>query len=357
MRHQTTNNSLLRPPPTSQMRTRASSSQSTHLLHGHSSSPQSFSSPPPSQTALDTLHHILQLKRQISRSSSSTGPPAVSPSPSCRKLYPASKEPQPNSSPSKKRPAESYADVVAAALNESARLSQERSGRASASSTSLRAYKKRRLLGDGTNLAPRNELRRRERVRDSLSPTGHSSPPIAPPILDTNSHHPSAEPPRLVEPSEPVAGASSLLNTKRLPSEEKDEMESAGLRYLARYCRTFDTDRRALREAYAPDATFSCPSRNLRAKGRDAILDALTTLGHDFLCSKRKAKYEVSFLPGIGTLLAGAQDEEAGYSMNFVLQPGDHEDREPELEHDTEQWPLVAIMHQIAFREGSLEGS
>lgn len=393
MHHQTTSNSLLHPPPTSQMRTRASSSQSTRLLHGHSSSPQSFSSPPPSQTALNTLHHILQLKRQISRSSSSTGPPALSPSPSCRKLYPASKEPQPNSSPSKKRPAESYADVVAAALNESARMSQERSGRASASSTPLRVYKKRRLLGDGTNLVPRNEPRRRERVRDSLSPTGHSSPPIAvlshdtgsppgsplteltpsvsgdeldlsyppspkPPILDTNSHHPSAEaltdsePPRPVEPSEPVAGASSLLNIKRLPSEEKDEMESAGLRYLARYCRTFDTDRRALREAYAPDATFSCPSRNLRAKGRDGILDALTTLGHDFLCSERKAKYEVSFLPGIGTLLAGAQDEEAGYSMNFVLQPGDHEDREPELEQDTEQWPLVAIMHQIAFREG-----
>ncbi|KAH9000158.1 hypothetical protein EDB92DRAFT_1829661 [Lactarius akahatsu] len=356
MRHQTTNNSLSHPPPMSQMRTRASNSQSTRLLHGHSSSPQSFFSPPPSQTAWDTLHHILQLKRQISRSSSSTGPPAVSPSPSCRKLYLASKEPQPNSSPSKKRPAESYADVVAAALNESARLSQERSGRAaSTSSTPLRVYEKRQLLRDGTNLTPRNGPGRRERVRDSLSSAGHSSPPI----LDTNSHHPSAEalmdsePPRPVEPSEPVAGASSPLNIKRLPSGEKDEMESAGFRYLARYCRTFDTDRRALREAYAPDATFSCPSRNLRAKGGDGILDALTTLGHDFLCSERKAKYEVSFLPGIGTLLAVAQDEGAGYSMNFVLQPGDHEDREPELEHDTEQWPLVAIMHQIAFREGS----
>ncbi|KAH9066532.1 hypothetical protein EDB87DRAFT_1586637 [Lactarius vividus] len=391
MRHQTTNNTLLHPtPPMSQMRTRASSSQSTRLLHGHSSSPQSFSSPPPSQTALDTLHHILQLKRQISRSSSSTGPPAVSPSPSCpsRKLYPASKEPQ-SSSPSKKRHAESSADAVAAALNESARLSQGGTGRASASSTPLRVYKKRRLLEDGQNLAPRSEPGRRERVRDSLSPAGHSSPPIAalghdtgsppgsplteltpslngdeldlsyppspkPPILGTNSDHPSAPPLteslRPVEPSEPVAGA-SLLNLKRLPSEEKDALESAGLQYLTRYYRTFDTDRRALGEAYAPDATFSCPSRSLCAKGRDGILDALTMLGHGFLCSESKLKYEVSFIPGIGTLLAGAQDEEVGYSMNFVLQPRDHEDREPE--RDTEQWPLVAIMHQVVFREGS----
>ncbi|KAI9440406.1 hypothetical protein H4582DRAFT_1459071 [Lactarius indigo] len=382
MRHQTTNDVLLRPtPPSSQ---RASSSQSTRLLHGHSSSPQPFSSPPPSQHALNTLHHILQLKRQISRTSSSTGPPAVSPSPSCplRKLYPTlSKEPQPNSL-SNKRPTESSADVVAAALNESARLSQGGLGRASASSTPLRVYKKRRLLGDGQNLSSHNEPRRRERVRDSLSPAGPSSPPIAalghdigsllggplpeltpsvsgdeldlsyppspkPPILDTNSPHPSAsasaplptEPLRPVEPSEPVAGASSLLNFERLPSEEK---ESAGLQYVARYCRTLDTDRRALGEAYAPDATFSCPERSLRAQGRDGILDALTTLGDGFFCSVSKLKYEVSFVSGVGTLLVGKQDEEVGYTMNFVLQPGDHEDRSV-ISFFSYQLPVVLI--------------
>src|SRR6266702_3170023 len=384
MHHQTINNALLHPTsPSSQVRMRASSSQSTHLLHGHSSSPRPFSSPPPSQHALETLHNILQLKRQISRSSSSTGPPAVSPSPSCplRKLYPATKEPQPKT-PSK-RPAESSADVVAAALNESARLNQGGPGRASASSTPLRVYKKRRSpavplgRGNGKNTVPRNEPRHQE--RDSLSPgERHSSPPIAilgltgssrgsplteltpsvngdewdeldlsyppsprPPFPDMNSHNPSlvvpTEPPRPIEPTE-LAGRTSLLSFKP-PSPQKNAAKqpavSPAVQYLKRYWRTFDTDRGALAEAYAPNAAFSCPSRNLRTQGREGILDALATLGQGVLCSGN-VDHDVSYIPGIGVLLVvlgtmigtqGDRDRAVGYTMNFVLQPGDHEDR------------------------------
>lgn len=83
---------------------------------------------PPSQRALECLRHILQLKRQIS-SSSSTGPSVVSPSPSCP--LQVLKAPKPKKlqvqSPSN-RGAESVADIVAAAINEGARLGQGGSG-------------------------------------------------------------------------------------------------------------------------------------------------------------------------------------------------------------------------------------
>lgn len=402
MRHQTTNNALSHPTsPSSQVRMRASSSQSTRLLHGRSTSPRPFPSPPPSQHALNALHHILQLKRKIIRSSCSAGPSAVSPSPSCslRKLYPTPKETQPET-PSK-RPMESSADIVAAALNESARLSQRGLGKASASSTPLRVYKKRRspavtlARGNGKNTVPRNERGHRE--RDSVSPERHSSPPIAVlgltgslpgsplteltpsvtggecdeldlsypssprrPSPDMISHRPSAdvptELPRPVEPTELVGGP-SLSNVERPSLEEKATVRSAALHYLERYCRTFDTDRRALAEAYAPDAAFSCPSRSLRTQGRDGILNALTTFGNGVFCSGGR---NVDVVPGIGVLLVvlgtmiyaqDDRDREVGYTMSFVLQPGDHEDRQ--IGRSTGQWPFVAILHQIVLREGS----
>ncbi|KAI9464486.1 hypothetical protein BJY52DRAFT_821201 [Lactarius psammicola] len=105
-------------------------------------------------------------------------------------------------------------------------------------------------------------------------------------------------------------------------------------------------------------------SRALRAvcaqQGRDGIMNALATLEHGVLCSGN-VEYDVSyFIPGIGVLLVvigtmigaqGDKDREVGYTMNFVLQPGDQEDRESG--QDAEQWPLVAVMHQIVLREGS----
>ena len=372
--HQATSNNLLYPStPSSEMRTRASSSQSSRLPYGRSASPRS--PPPPSQPALHTLHNILKLKRQIKRSSCSVEPSAASPSPSCslRRLYPAPKQP-PAQNPLK-RPAESSAaDVVAAALNESARLSQGGSSRASASSTPLRPYKRHRpltatLLRD---TVPRNEPRNQKRD-DTFSPKGPSSPPTAaalgltgsvlgspltelspsvsgdeneldfsypaspkPRCSDLVSHPTSVkEPTEPPQPMEPAVAAS--LSSSMLPSpEEKAAMQSAALQFLQRYGQTFDTDRRALAEAYTPNATFSCPSRGLRTQGREGILDALAQLGHGVLCSERNVAYDVFSVPGVGVLLVvlgtmiGAQadgDRNLGYSMSFVLQSGDHEDR------------------------------
>jgi hypothetical protein len=111
-------------------------------------------------------------------------------------------------------------------------------------------------------------------------------------------------------------------------------MRSSALRYLERYCQTFDMDRRALAEAYAHDAAFSCSSRNLRVQGRDDILDALQALGPGILCSGHSVEYDVTYLcPGIGVLLvvlgimSGTRDRdnntgEVGYAMSFVLRPG-----------------------------------
>jgi hypothetical protein len=379
--HQSVSYDLLHPStPSSEMQTRASSSQSSHLLHGRSTSPRHFPSPPPSQPALNTLHNILKLKRQINRSSSSVAPPAASSSPSCslRRLYPAPTEP-PAQTPLK-RPAEteSSADVVAAALNESARLSQEGTSRASASSTPLRPYKRHRpltatlLRGNRENTVPRNEPGHRDRD-DSFSPKRPSSPSIAalgltgsvlgsplteltpsvsgdeldfsyPPspkprcpdmISDPTPAEEPSKPPRPLEPTEPPRAA--LISIPKLPStEEKAAMQSAALQFLQRYGQTFDTDHRALAEAYAPHAMFSCPSRGLHTQGRDGILDALAQLGHGVLCSERTVAYDVFSVPSIGILLVvlgtmiGAQgdgDKDVGYTMSFVLQPGDHEDR------------------------------
>ena len=370
---QTTSNPLWHPStPSSDMRTRASSSQSSHVLHGRSTSPRRFPSPPPSQPALDTLHHILKLKRQISRSSGSADPSAASPSPSCslRRLYPASKESQPLS-PSK-RPAESSADVVAAALNESARLSQGGSSMASASSTPLRMYKRHRSTvvtlprGNRKRTAPpSNEPGHRK--RDSLSPTKHSSPPIVilgpagssvpwSPLTDLTPSvsgdeldlaYPASSPgpqftpaevhvesPQPVEPME-IARKGTSLSSPRLPSPgEKAAMPSPALQFLQRYGQMFNTDQRALAEAYAPHATFSCPSRGLRTQGRDGILDALTRLRHGALFSQKNVAYDVISVPGVGVLLVvlgtmirTQDDKDVGYTMSFVLQPRDHEDR------------------------------
>jgi len=114
------------------------------------------------------------------------------------------------------------------------------------------------------------------------------------------------------------------------PSLDEDAtMRSSALRYLEHYFQTFDKDRRALAEAYAPDATFSCSSRNMRARGRDRILDALQALGPGILC-KGSVEFDVTYLgPGIGILLVALGNmggigvtEGVGYAMSFMLRPG-----------------------------------
>jgi len=115
--------------------------------------------------------------------------------------------------------------------------------------------------------------------------------------------------------------------------DENATMRSSALRYLEHYCQTFDMDRRALAEAYAPDAAFSCSSRNLRAEGRDRILDALQALGPGILCSGHSVEFDLTYLgPGIGVLLVAlgtmggtgvSKTGEVGYAMSFILRPGD----------------------------------
>jgi hypothetical protein len=124
-----------------------------------------------------------------------------------------------------------------------------------------------------------------------------------------------------------------------LPSpDESAVMRSSALHYLEWYCQTFDTDRRALAEAYAHDAVFSCPLRNLRAKGRDGIPDALRALGRGILCSGHNIKYDVTYLgASIGVLLvmlgtmSDVRDDNGNvsYTMSFVLRPRteEHQDR------------------------------
>jgi hypothetical protein len=108
-------------------------------------------------------------------------------------------------------------------------------------------------------------------------------------------------------------------------------MRSSALHYLERYCQTFDMDRRALAKAYAPNASFSCSSRNLRAQGRDRVLDTLQALGPGILCSGHSVEFDVTNLgSGIGVLLVtlgtmgGTGDNktgEIGYAMSFMLRP------------------------------------
>jgi hypothetical protein len=80
MHLQTMSNTLL---TTSEGQMRASSSQYGCPLYGRSTTHRPLTSSPPSQRALDALHYLLQLKRQIIRSSGLTGSSAVLPSLSC----------------------------------------------------------------------------------------------------------------------------------------------------------------------------------------------------------------------------------------------------------------------------------
>lgn len=132
--------------------------------------------------------------------------------------------------------------------------------------------------------------------------------------------------------------AQPSLPGSRPPSPgENALMRTSAMRYLEHYCQTFDLDRRALAEVYAPDAAFSCSSRKLRAQGREGIVEALQALGPGILCSGHSVEYDVTYLgPRIGVLLValgtmgdtrGDNTGEVGYAMSFVLRPG-REDQE-----------------------------
>jgi Nuclear transport factor 2 (NTF2) domain len=332
----------------------------------------------PSQRAI--LRHILQLRWNVDHESSELlKPPAISPSPSHspRKLYPSPKRPT-TDSPSK-HSTESFADAVAAAINESARLG---SSSTPVPSTPLRLYKKRPSSSPAVDLVRRTETsptppcETRHQAHRSLSSMKHSSPPIAvlvpvdssPESLRADlplssvyddeydelelSYPSSPKPPPQetpletfqpailptgwqvsVEPAEPAelepASQPPLLGLAPPPPAEDSVMRSVALQYLERYFQTFDVDRHALADAYTPDATFSCSSRNLRAQGRDGVLDVLQRLGHGALCSGDNVEYDVTYLgPDIGVLLvvlgtlSGAGDNKAvGYTMSFLLRP------------------------------------
>ena len=330
--------------------------------------------PPPSQRAVDTLQQILRLRRNFDRESPELQRPSVvSPSPSpLRRLYPI-----PKTSPSGKQFPGSSADVVAAAINEGAQH------RTRESSTPLHAYKKR----PSTFVTPMKGARsaapqagEESQARRSQSSGGYSSPPIAvlgPTRSASESRKPSLDPygeeydelelsyplsvtpsppgilpdslpsgiisirsPRPVESEEPVFQSPSSDSDIRIPSPGDDSaaMRSSVFYYFERYCRTFDANRRALAEVYAPDAVFSCSSRNLHAQGRDNVLEALQALGHGILCSGHDVEYDVTYLgPGTSVLLVvlgtmsevrGASNGEVRYAMTFVLQPGNGDDRE-----------------------------
>jgi len=375
---QTTSNVPSRTAPSSGQTRRLSTSPQPPLAPSqqHSTSPQ-HSQPlsSPSKRAIDTLHHILHLKRQITHyPSESPNPPAVSPLPSpLRRLYPLPKTQ--SGSPSRRSPGSS-ADAVAAAINEGTRLHQQGPSSTPMLSTPLRVYKTR-----SSSLATpmqRNETSATSRVDEehqaarSPSSERRSTPPIA--VLgrrESSSESPKASssiygdeydelelsypsspnPPPLgtlpdslpvsnvpvdsPRSAEPIKQASQLSLVDLRPSPSPDEnamMRSSALRYLEHYCQTFDLDRRALTEAYAPDASFSCSSRNLRAQGRESILDALQALGPGILCSGHSVEFDVSYLgPGIGVLLVtlgtmgGTGDSktgEVGCAMSFMLRPG-----------------------------------
>lgn len=336
----------------------------------HTTSPQRS----PSQRAVDTLHHILHLKRQISQHpSESPKPPAASPLPSpLRRLYPLPKTQ--SGSPSRRSPGSS-ADAVAAAINAGTQLDRlQGPSSPPVLSTPLRVYKKR----SSSLAAPmrKNESVAAPGVNEehqadlSLSSERHSSPPIAVLGLGESSsesqkaspsaygdeydelelsYPPSPSPPRPdalpdslpvsnvpIDPprsGEPVKEALQLSQSGLMPPslEENATMRSSALRYLEHYCQTFDTDRRALAEAYTPDAAFSCSSRNLRAQGRDRILDALQALGPGILCSGHSVEFDLSYLgPGIGVLLVALgtmggtgvnKTGQVGYAMSFILRP------------------------------------
>jgi len=196
---------------------------------------------------------------------------------------------------------------------------------------------------------------------DELELSFPPSPMPAPPIARPDPHLPAlaifpAESPPPVELVEPAL-QHSLSDILPASPDEHATMQSSALRYLERYYQTFDTDRRALAEAYTPDAFFSCSQRNLRAQGRDGILDALQALGPAVLCSVNGVEYDVLCLgPGIGVLLVvlgtmnGTRDGngEVRYAMSFVLRPGTEGDQER---------PLVAAVHQMVLRDDTLRVS
>jgi hypothetical protein len=326
----------------------------------------------PSQRAVDTLHHILHLKRQIGQhSSESPKPPAVSPLPSpLRKLHPL---PNTLSRSSSRRSPGSSADAVAAAINESTRLDR-RQGPSSPPklNTPLRVYKKR-----SSSLA--TPMRKNEsgaatgvdevhQARRSLSSDRNSTPPIAvlgigesssdkatPSIYGDEydelelSYPPSPRPPSPetlpvslpvstvpidpVQSGEPVRQAVQPSQSELMPPmlDENAAMRASALHFLEHYFQTFDVNRHALSGAYAPDATFSCSSRNLRAQGRDRILDALQALGPGVLCSGHRVEFDVTYLgPGTGVSLVAlgimggtgvGKAGELGYAMSFMLRP------------------------------------
>jgi hypothetical protein len=364
-------------PPSVQTRKQLTSPQ-TPLgpSQQHTTSPQ----PSPSQRAVDTLHHILHLKRQVGHHpSESPKPPAVSPLPSpLRRLYPLRKTQ--SGSPSRRSPGSS-ADAVAAAINQGTRLDR-RQGPSSPSvlSTPLRAYKKRSsslatpMRKNESGAAPGVDEEHQSRAPPSSE--RYSTPPIAVLGLGESSSEsqkasssvcgeeydelelsyppsPSPPPPETLPDSLPVSSvpidpprAGEPAKQTLQPSQsglmppsldENATMRSSALRYLERYCQTFDMDRRELAEAYAPDAAFSCSSRNLHAQGRDRILDALQALGPGFLCSGHSVEFDMTYLgPGIGVLLVAlgtmgstgvSKAGEVGYAMSFILRPGDS-DRE-----------------------------
>ena len=387
-RHQTADNvPSSATPPSDLLWKRSSSPQVPHRPSQHHSIspqlPQSLSSP--SQRSIDTLQHILHMKRQLVRQSPDLlkPPPAASSSPSSslRKLYPVPKTPQ-RGSLSRQSPGSS-ADAVAAAINKGAHLDRQRSTTPSPS-TPLRVYKRR--LTSSAHPTWRNDgsagpqTDEEHQIRRSQSSGEHSSPPIAvlapiesspvSRIASSSAYGDEHDELELSYPSSPMPAppeAPEALPDPHLPAlvivppesppqaelvgpasqdpisdigppspEENSTMQSSALQYFQRYCRTFDKDRRALARMYASDAFFSCSSRDLRAQSRDYILDALEALGPGVLCSGHSVDYDVSYLgPNIGVLLVvlgtmnGTRNGngEVKYAMSFVLRPGgeDHE--------------------------------
>ena len=365
-------------PPSGQIRTQSTNPQTPH---GSSQQRTTLSQPlsSPSQRAMDTLHNILHLKRQLGRDpSESPKPPAVSPSPSpLRKLYPLPRTPQ-SSSPSRRSPGSS-ADAVAAAINQGSRLDRQGPSGTPLPSTPLRVYKKRTSpLAISVQRSEGSETPQIYVEGSPRSSGGHSTPPIAvlrplessqasssiygeeydelelsyPPSPVRPSPAPGVPPDPLPPSNVPAdlpqpAGepAAELEEQATQPSpasitpppSENATMRTSALRYLEQYFQTFDIDRRALAEAYAPDAAFSCASRKLRAQGRDGIVEALEALGPGILCSGHRVEYDVTYIdPHIGVLLValgtmgdtgGGNTGEVGYAMSFVLRPG-REDQE-----------------------------
>ena len=363
-------------PPSGQTRTQSTNPQTPH---GPSQQRTTLSQPlsSPSQRAMDTLHNILHLKRQLGRDpSESPNPSAVSPSPSpLRKLYPLPKTPQ-SGSPSRRSPGSS-ADAVAAAINQGSRLDRQGPSGTPLPSTPLRVYKKRTSpLAIPVQRSEGSEAPQIYVEGSPQSSGGHSTPPIA--VLrpmesssekasssiygeeydELEFSYPSSPmrpsptpgvPPDPLPPSDVPADlprpAAELAEQATQPSpasftpppSENTTMRTSALRYLEQYFQTFDIDRRALAEAYAPDAAFSCSSRKLRAQGRDGIVEALEALGPGILCSGHRVEYDVTYIdPHIGVLLValgtmgdtrGDNTGEVGYAMSFVLRPG-REDQE-----------------------------